>query len=520
MRMEMDQQIPDCMVVSHGQESLRFDVSNYNRANLGRTDETAPTHYMNLYLSTLPLTQQDRIFQIYCEISSIFSRYLSTIGLRQELTPLVKKLYSEIDLAVLERWVFRENDIIVPPNKFGDQYVHSDEVPFSREQTYTSPDYANLVALALSFRMMIPIWGEFIRQTEGETKSKFKELHAFKLLVTSHVYDCAAMRKLKTYIESNIKTNDSNILNIVINGVGLEDYPLLILSSVVVKRLAVGNIQGSEPNTNLVVTIHNDILARNSGNNGGGLGESWQKKTFDTDGNDDTGISRQENFRIREERPAGVVATRKIYVEKYLLNMAKRLDPTITQEELDEYVERAKEMHHHQIKLGQIRLIQLVVGHILEPESFDDLYATQISRLAGLSQLHLWKRGHHKLAVLVTATAVDNNRQSAVGSIARIPKEQMELLEKYWPYNRISAKRKNTTPKNQAVDAIDLITSHLSAGDWILNCTKEQAELVTGVKNTRRYYCPADIKILLAKLAIEQVEIQRDLYLKKKSIAQ
>lgn len=505
---------PETLVITHGEGSLKFDVSNYNRASL--TGENDVTIFINLYWKSLSISHQEQIYVIYEKISVIFGMYLSTIGLRQQLMPLVKRLWELHNLENIERWIFRNTNIHIPA-KFEDAYVHSEEVPFSREKTYTKPDYAKLVALSLSYRIMMPIWGEFIRQTESEIGSKRKEFHAFKLLETSHVYDCAAMHKLRVYIDSNIQINEINALSVVVRGVGLEEYPIHILASLVVKRLTIGDIRGTELNTNLVVTIHNDISARNNGNNGGNLGDPLQKKSFEADNNDDNGVSRQENFKIKEERSTGVVKARKVYVDMYLHLIAQRLMPDVDLEELDRYVKQAENIASHPIRKGQIRLIQNVVASIVEPECFEYLPKTTVIRLAGLAQMYLWKKGHHKLAVLTTAVPVDNTSQGGGGSTARISREQMELLEKYFPFNRISAKRKNTIPKNRAVEAIDEITNHFTAGDWILTCMDDQAESVIGAKNIRRYSCPHDIKILLAKLAIEQVERERELYLAKRT---
>lgn len=516
MKMEFSDNVgDDLMVITHGDKRLEFDVSTYKRAMMSGNNGVIA--YINQYWAQLPAFHQEKIFGIYGKILSVFSQYLPTAGMRQELMPLVRELYAEHDLEDLEYWIFMRTDIRVPA-KFEELYVHSDEVPFSRDKTYTKPDYAKLVTLALSLRIMLPVWGEFICRTESDTGSKFKEFNAFTLLALSKVNESPAMEKLRIYIKSNIQMTDASVATAVVKGVGLEDYPTWVLSSLLVKRLAVGDIRGAEPNTNLVITIHNDISAKNNGNNGGNFGELLQKKTFDADSNDDNGVSRQENFKIKEERSTGIIEAIETYVDVYLANIAERLMPGVNISELDDYVAQAQEMGKYEIKKGQIQLAQLVTGHIVEPEGVYNLSKAATIKLLAVSQMYLWKSGHQKLSVLTTAVPGESLSHGGIGSTARISRGQMDLLEKYYPFNRVSAKRKNTIPKNAAVEAIDAITAELSAGDWLLTCTDAQATEVIGTSNTRRYGCPHDIKILLAKLAIEMVERERDAYRSKLAI--
>ena len=123
-----------------------------------------------------------------------------------------------------------------------------------------------------------------------------------------------------------------------------------------------------------------------------------------------------------------------------------------------------------------------------------------------IAQTWAWQHGHRKIAGLLTAVASDSSvsiQHSGIGSMARITKEQGEQLAILFPFNKVSSKRRNTIPQNSAVVAIDKVAENLATRDWILTLPDQYATELVNAQHHRRYSCPHDIKIALAKLAIE-----------------
>ena len=152
---------------------------------------------------------------------------------------------------------------------------------------------------------------------------------------------------------------------------------------------------------------------------------------------------------------------------------------------------------------------------ILSPRGIYHLNKITTVRALAIAQTYLWQNGHKKLAVLLTAIASDNrwsSQQTGIGSTARITREQLEVLGRFFPYNRISAKRKNTIPPNVAMVAIDMVADDFSARDWILTVPTAYAEEITGNTAHRRYSCPHDIKIILAAIVIEVAKRPAEIY--------
>lgn len=498
------------MLVEHESNNLLFDLSSYNKNHLiGENDVCS---HINQFWAQLPQHKQEKIFGCYAKIRKIFEEVYDTASLCIAIMPIVKALFEEHDLNAIERWIAFFGDIVIPA-KFDEIYTHSDEKPFSRDKTYTRPDYSKLVALTMALRIMVPIWGEFILRTRSETGTSFKEYYAYTLLAQTKINESPAVQKLITYINANLQTEKS-INTIIVGGIGSEDYPTWVLSGLLVKRLSVGDIRGREINTNLVVTVHNDLLAKNNGNGGNSFGEPITKKVFESDTDSDHGVSRIENFKLKAEHAIGDIAAIEFFMEK-TIHAATILDRDVDIDLLHEFMQAAEALVNERIWPAQISLAQWVLAPILPPRAIYHLNKLITIRSLAIAQTYLWQRGHKKLAALITAAASDNrwtSQQTGIGSTARITREQLEELTRLFPYNRVSAKRKNTIPPNVAMQAIDKVAEDFNARDWVITLPAKYAEEVTGSQTHRRYGCPHDIKIILAALAIEVGKRPPELY--------
>jgi hypothetical protein len=123
-----------------------------------------------------------------------------------------------------------------------------------------------------------------------------------------------------------------------------------------------------------------------------------------------------------------------------------------------------------------------------------------------IAQSVLWQKGHRKIAGLVTAVATNNvssQLYSGPGVMLRIPKELSEEIAQLYPYQRRSTSRTKTAPQSAALQAIDRLAEQFNMRDWILMLPDALAVELVGTSNNRRYPCPLDMKIQLARLTIE-----------------
>ncbi len=491
--------------ISHDDEVLYWNISSFNKIAFQSGYDVFK--HINQYWAHLPTFKQGKIFSIFHKIKNVFEEVYDTSLLIHSLLPLMKDIFEEHKLEEIKQWMNFHSDILFP-YKLDEVYVVSDEKPGSREKTYLKSDYYDLLTMAIALRVMIPIWGEFIYRTKRETGTLFKEFYAFKLLSQTNIIHSNPMEKLRIYVTNNIQT-DKPILSSIINGVGTEDYPIWLLSKVLVSRLCVGDISGTNQSSSLVTFIWNYINHKVNNTNTGSYSGMIKSKEFENgDTRDDHSASRLEGYKIKTELPLGDV----VILEHYMgdpINVALQLKSTINLELLKHFLDNASVLNTEQLWKPQVTLAQFILKPIMGPRGLIHLNKVQVISAIAIAQTILWESNHKVLACLISAVATDNESEtmlSGIDSRARIPKDLMDELNVYYPFNKVSAQKKKGKVVNTVVGSIDELSQLFSQRDWILTVSDEHAFEVTGRENNRRFSCPHDIKILLAKLILELVK--------------
>lgn len=503
------------IILIHNEKQLRFNVSGYDKRVFLPTgpDDVEITKHINQYWETLPQHKQEKIFECYENIRAIFDSTYDTLILTNSLLDPIKKLYDEHPLEDFQQWLIYKSDVIIPSRNsagkviFEETYVYDDMKAGTRIQTYTRNDYIGLITVALSLRLMVPIWGEFIYRIRNDVGTNFKEMHSVHLLSKTEIINCAYMERLKDYINSNIKIDDT-IFGAIINGIGTEDYPQWLIALVMVRRLCIGNFAGNNPDINLVTFIFNYIIQKMGINGTSAFGGDIVRdkfKFFDDNSNNDDNLSRTESYKIRQ----GVSTGDLVAIDFYLndpYTVCKQLDSSIPKELLNACLESTKTLQSNVIWKVQVTLAQWILAKVVSPRSFSHLNKSRVINALAISQAWLWHKGHKELSCLISAIASDNSQTMQLGGIdskSRITREQMEVLLKIYPYTNIRSSKQKTKPTNDAVVAIDEIATELSQRDWLLTAPADHVTIVNGDPKHTRYSSPYDIKIKLADLIID-----------------
>lgn len=491
------------LIIEHNGLKLIWNVSNFDK-RVFSSIENDVTKHINQYWAGLNTTTQDEIFQAFSVIRNTLEDVFETTALTKQLIPQIKDLFDYHPLADIEHWIHWKSDIIIP-TKFEEAYVVDDMKPGNRDKTYTRPDYSQLVALAIQLRLMIPIWGEYIYRTKGDTGTNFKEYHSFQLLSSTDTMESPAMEKLRTYVDANIQ-KDKSIDVHILNGIGSEDYSMWMLSLVIVRRLCIGDITGSNPITNLVTFIFNYVSQKVAGTQNAAFGKMVKPKVFENaNQSDDHNASRTEGYKIKQEIPTGDISI----IEYYLSNPYKvkdKLDPSISNELLALCLDNAYKLQLQQLQKPQIVIAQWVLAKAVSPRGMVHLTKQKVLNAFAITQAWLWSRGHKELACLQTAISTHADDQLQLGGIdsrARITREQMDILQKLYPFTVIRNQKQKTKPVNDAVGAIDAVSSAYSQRDWILTTPDTFNSQIQINNSHNRYSAPHDIKILLARLVID-----------------
>jgi hypothetical protein len=491
------------LIVEHKGLKLVFNVSNFDKRVFTSIDNDVTKHINQYWASLAPVTQ-DSIFECFNAIRNTLEDVFETTALTKTLVPQIKDLFDYHPLADIEHWIHWKSDIIIP-TKFEEAYVVDDMKPGNRDKTYTRPDYSQLVALAIQLRLMIPIWGEFIYRTKGDTGTNFKEYHSFQLLSATDTMESPAMEKLRTYVDANIQ-KDKSIDVHILNGIGSEDYSMWMLSLVIVRRLCIGDITGSNPITNLVTFIFNYVSQKVAGTQNAAFGKMVKPKVFESaNQSDDHNASRTEGYKIKQEIPTGDISI----IEYYLNNPYKVKDhllADIPNDLLQLCLDNAYKLQLQQLQKPQIVISQWTLAKVVPPRAMVHMTKQKVLNAFAITQAWLWYRGHKELACLQTAISTKAGDELQLGGIdsrARITREQMEILQRLYPFSVIRNQKQKTKPVNDAVAAIDAVAASYSQRDWVLTTPENFNSQIQINNHQNRYSAPHDIKILLARLAID-----------------
>ena len=495
------------IAASHGGEEIYWTIGSLDKGYVN--PEFDIFEQINKFWEQLDAKKQLAIFEVYKKIRLAFDESEDRNQLTMSLYYSVSTLMNLHDLEDLEHWMLFHSGVYFPDASIlKTEYIASPDVPGTREQTYLRDDYVKLITLSLALRAMVPVWGEFIGRTRNEAGTQFKEFYAFKLLNKSKMINCPAMEKLRVYVEFS-SIAGSNKASSIIGGISSQDFPLWILSQVVTRKLCVADIRGINQQSMLVMFLWNYIRTKVTGVDSSFNGPSGiiKDKMFEeaAGGDGDRNVSRLEGYKIRQDIPSGDIVALE-YSARDPYEIAMKLAPTMDLQLLESALKTTEVLSSQRVYEPQVIILQWVMKPVIPVRGINFLGKTTIVRLMAVAQAVLWHRGHKELSCISTATISEDANEmqiSGVDSRARIPKESVAEIERLYPHvRRPTGKQKTVKYVNQALAAIDSMTSMLTEVCWTLTIDDKFLLELSGNTN-RRYAIPHDIKIKLANLVIQ-----------------
>lgn len=488
--------------ISHGDEILVWDVSIFDKSNFAGPFDMY--HYNNQFLAKKTAEEQQQIFNIFKSIRIAFDEINEWKQLSKTLQPLIHDLFTYHEINTVKKWILYHSDIQFPTDLKA-EYIQSNDKTGSREQTYIISDYQKLIALTFCLRLMIPIWGEFIAQTRRDTGTSFKEYYAFLLLANTDLFASEAMEKLTTYVSYSMPDERSNAT--VLGGISSEDYPLWILSLVVIRCICTKDISGHQPDFSLIPYIYNHVKERVKRSDTSFDGLVKEKRINENSSDSDGRTSGLEEYKIRQENTPGDVVLVN-HAMQDILAATLKIYPDIDLNLFHNAIETAKALETRKIEDPQITLVKWIFKPYISTRGIDMLSKPTMVCALGATQAILWHRQHYVLSALSTAI-VANDADYGVSSIesrARIPKQYIEEIQKYYPYTqRTPIRQRNAKPTNLCLQAIDNICDEFSSYNWIVSMDREFLKYVTGSDANRTLVIPHDIRIRVAQLVLDLV---------------
>lgn len=484
-------------LISDTGEYIAWNVSVFDRTRFTTVEDVFRD--INGYWSRLTENRRARIFAVYMEIYNALDSIHDPARLAAELIGLVEKLYAEMPMSEVEHWVKFYGTIRLPET-LKTEYDPDDPNP---GRTYLKSDYLGLVILAVSLRPMVPVWGEYIRRIKGEAGSVYKEYAAMRLLSRSHLSSSVPMERLRLYIESSVQYGNNNTAAILA-GLGSAELPEWLLSVVVVRRMAVGEIDAIDDRGSIISNIYgfvSNTLKDLDRKFGGGIKEKHPEDS----GMEDEG-SLLESYKVKQDLAAGDIVMFSVYTEE-VLGMVCKIDETVPGDYISACVAHTHKLQELFIRQHHQTLCQWVMAKSMPPQSIPCLDKPALLRVMAATQSVLWHWGFPELAALVTADVAQMGKDMllAVDSRSRIPAELVEELSALYPHGEREGDKLNPglRKNNVASKAIAALVKEMSGSTWTLTCPPELIKQCQGVDNLHRMAIPPNVMEMLAKLVIK-----------------
>lgn len=490
------------IVIEHGEESLSFKGSTYNRTRFSEPAE----HFfddINGFWGELPFGQQSAIWAVYKKIDQVFSTVHNSKQTYQTLHALVQELCELHSMERLNYWIRMRSQVKYPP---GLQTEYSPEFP--KEMTYLRTDYEGLLTLTLSLRIVLPVFSRYMMSAEKESGGQFKEYLALALLENTDIMRSPYMERLRSYVVSAATIDENKpSLAAILGGLGTSQLPRYYLAQAVIRRVAVSEMKTTGDPINIISNVWN-FISSGSKDIDKKFGGPTKDKNVSESGGEDDRQSIVENYKIKTEIPEATTVTDTVFVGGYL--NASMVDPTI------DVAMVSRLWNHHRILTTftpsdfQLALAGWVLAPVVSARAIDYLEPAELPKALVVAQGLLWHWGFPDLAALMTAvrspTTMDMSEVTYMSKQWKSASAGMlaTLDEQYPHWKRLSKKQLGRTPdSNYALQDVRDVFQEITAVNWDLKCPRDLLSQVTMAEYDTGFEAPNDLEHQLVDFIIK-----------------
>ena len=503
--------LPVVYIEHEDREKIPFMVLQSFKSTLNSYDVF---QYLNHYLSTTPKEFNDKLYDLYKEAHELLDGVLPANEFKESLSKCMCSILDSFDMPDMYNWFKRyhkELGLNIPSNcKEVYEVDLENNNRGTREQTYLIDDYIWLIVLALIIRSVLPIWVEYVDRIRNEVGLAFKELRAFELITPSKFYTSEPFEKLKVYIRFNLKPDNYNLPSNLLRGINSMMFFDYLLSLMVIHRLAVKDMEASEPGKNLITYVHQYIGQHTETKSIQGK----QVNFIDMHAEDNNGavsdnpsdkISTLEKYKQKQDVAQGEI----VEIEYSISNVhrcAEQLCLTtgIDHNFVQSCIETARRLKYQVLSEPQVTLLKWVFAPVVSPKGIPYVSKSKVIDALGVVQAVLWTRGHKYLALLSTCYAdssPDVMNINAIDSKTRIDKEMIDEINRLYPFSLI--RKKGEIVKNLTLKSISSLSDSLSSTPWKYTADQRLVDEVCPGTVDGRLPIELDLKVQLARLVIE-----------------
>lgn len=504
-------------VITFNNEEISFHMSYYRKGNRDNRDvsvSNSPYFEFNAWLANKDVRWQQNVFGLYKEIRDIVNVENDVEILIIELNKVFIKLYSTISLTEVRDWVNSGACINVP---FKSNVVNINNI---KEKTYTREDYTNLIAYSLLLRFVAPVWGEIMNRLSSYFGKTAKETYALELLAHTELMGCEAQYRLEEYIDS-IK-EEFNEVNVIVTGGTPDDYIRHVLSFIVLKKLALGDISCKDTNYNLIKDIYYQFknklkIVTTYGSDNDGIQIKKQPSDYDGDENNSQSILDTSSSRVKFPMEELVFLKRCIKDHDRLISViCPDLPMEIYRESMDNLfalrnMNNELRQYIKPIQDCQINIVKWILDDAINVDILDYLKLDEIIDVIGLVRAILWYKGFKDLAIIVSAISVPISENIAfIPSFSRrnISVDIMDKLNNIFPYTGdTKSEKRNMSP----VYCIDLIEKSIDDFGWEITIPESWLKEIDENLIKHNQYVPSNnLRNIIAELMIYSATISEN----------
>lgn len=485
------------MIIEHGDTKLQW---NFPPRTWNAEPDTNADAFdqINAYFAVLPEATQANIFEAYKEIHNV----LRATNMQQDdvedligaIRPAAARLFGYIDPDHFFNWVWGTLHPRIPVEvKLA---FDPDTMPGTRERTYLLEDYKGLIPLAILVRAAVPFWFDFAALTKSVLSREHKDMLAYSLIEQSWPAHSKAMKRLDEFVEHTIG-NDRNNPAATLMGIGSDDFTYWASTALVINRLPVVDVMGTNNLTPVVSALYNYVRHRVTtiASSQPAIKNKFAETSYSADENNQSYL---EGFRNRIPLTVGQEAQGDYYLEMQLegifsdsihpMALLNRVAPGIDLGLVIDSLKSAKALHTFPIVDEQITIAAWLFHPYSQVRATGNFLKERIVSLLGLAQAVLIHHGKIDFAILATAAyeRVDNSGGTHfIGeTIAPLRAADREKYRATFPMEQRNRKK----VKNFVFDDVYELVRSLQEYD--INCTfsDETLRRVQGNNPNRKYF--------------------------------
>jgi hypothetical protein len=373
---------------------------------------------VNNYLSTLLLTDQKRIFEIYKEVAQVSESNYSAMS-RDYYTLLEDRLDELVNILNLDRinaYLERYPNLIAYPDDISETFIPDPDLTITEDKTYLKKDYRDLVGLLVLLRCCVPVFVYYytnLKPTTKQSPSTKQFMFATLLLFTkSSLFESNVYLKLLAYVKAIQETfntgSDSKFDQYVINeGLSKDDIITSIIAEILLNKLLFLDV--SDPKNKIISFIYQTINVKSKSMASKG---SMIKNKKETSNKNIEDKSYFEDYRKSSDIAIGTVAEIQYacgQLDKIILTL--NAGNYFNLKEYEEQLVYSRDLIHAPIFNVQIHLLGWFLNRYIDPRALFYVDKTRLVELLSLAHVITWNMGHKFVSLLLVSSISeeDNN---------------------------------------------------------------------------------------------------------------